>query len=248
MAGQKQIPLLRESLHSFARHSSRIPEVIVISDGTLSEENLSNSCSFWPGKIILMTPIEILEGIDDSLSGYIKKLIEGNILGLKLAAVIALSRKGPSLFMDADILWFSDPMPIIEPAFRQFSFAAIREDGCSVNQALALKYAPELASAPSVNTGLFLINSDISSDPIFRVMLQDAVDDFRHEFNEQTILGILSSLRGGYLSEKVCLVHFNDAFKFLSRKPWDEGYCSRHYVRFMRHQFYRDALNHRNAS
>jgi hypothetical protein len=40
----------------------------------------------------------------------------------------------------------------------------------------------------------------------------------------------------------MCLVEFDDAFAFRSRQPGKEGFHSRHYVRFMRHQFYRDAL------
>ena len=49
-------------------------------------------------------------------------------------------------------------------------------------------------------------------------------------------------LHGEFFPEKLSLVEFDDVDRFRSRNMNDEGYCSRHYVNWMRHLFYRDAL------
>ena len=49
----------------------------------------------------------------------------------------------------------------------------------------------------------------------------------------------------GHVVEQVCemlVLEFDDVNKFRCRNIWDEGYYSRHYVNWMRHMFYRDAL------
>jgi hypothetical protein len=46
----------------------------------------------------------------------------------------------------------------------------------------------------------------------------------------------------GLLPGEISLVEFDDIDKFCHRNMRREGYYSRHYVNWMRHLFYRDAL------
>lgn len=249
MGGRNHLSLLRESLHSFARNASQTPPLTILSDGTLNPTDFMSALSFWPASVEVLMPSEVMNSISSEIQPLLEPLVKANPLGLKLAGVIALSARGPMFFSDSDILWFSDPINILNQAFNQFSIAITREESCSVNQELARKYAPELLYAPSANSGCILIDQNLNKESLLMELLRDANHKLEDEFNEQTILGILALLKGGgFLPKELCLVHFDDAFYLKPKKPWNDGYCSRHYVRFMRHQFYRDAMNHRNAS
>jgi len=242
MAGIKHLPLLRESLYSFALNASQIPQLTVLSDGKLTSTEFISALSFWPGPIEVLMPSDAMDSISPDIRSLLDPLVKAHPHGLKLAGVIALSTSRPLFFSDSDILWFSDPVPLISKSINNFKIAVTHEEGCSVNRELALKYAPELLNAPSANSGCILINYDVMSDSLLPELLQEAGKNLNDEINEQTILGILSSLRGGFLPNELCLTAFADAFHTNSRKPWKEGFASRHYVRFMRHQFYRDVL------
>ena len=240
MAGRRHLSLLRESLHSFARHVSQIPPLTVLSDGTLGRADFEAALSFWPNPVEVWMPSDVMDSLSPELRSLIDPLVKANPLGLKLAGVIAMSSRGPIFFSDSDILWFSDPLPQLKRSIGNFKIAVSREEGCSVNRELAKKYAPELLKAPSANSGCILTNYDLATEVLLSELLVEASNQLGDEFNEQTIFGILSHIRGGYFPSELCLIAFEDAFYFNNRNPRKEDYCSRHYVRFMRHQFYRD--------
>jgi hypothetical protein len=242
MGGKNHLSLLRESLHSFARNASEIPPLTIISDGSLNPRDFIAALSFWHATIEVLMPSEVINSIPLEILTHLDPLVQANPLGLKLAGVIALSARGPMFFSDSDILWFADPVPLISKSINDFKIAVPQEEGASVNIELARKYAPELLNAPSVNSGCILTNYDLSTEPLLPELLEEAEKNSDNEFNEQTIFGILSSLRGGGLPKELCLTSFTDAFHINRRKPWKQGFASRHYVRFMRHQFYRDIL------
>ncbi len=245
MAGSKHLSLLRESLHSFGRHASLTPSLTILSDGTLDESDFSAALSFWPASIETLTPAQVMASIPEQIRSLLVPLVKAHPLGMKLAGVIALSARGPLFFSDSDILWFSDPIHLLNQSFREFRIAVTLEEGCSVNRILAGKYAPELLSPPSANSGCILINYNLASEPLLEELLLTASQNLKDEFNEQTIFGILSALKGGFLPKKLCLTSFDDAFYINNVRPWDKGYSARHYVSFIRHQFYRDLLKHK---
>ena len=65
---------------------------------------------------------------------------------------------------------------------------------------------------------------------------------------EQTIIASAVHMGAGLLPEKIDLVAFDDIDKLCRRNMRREGYYSRHYVYWMRHLFYRDALKLRLQS
>ena len=242
MAGKSHLSLLRESLYSFGRHASLTPSLTIISDGSLNQSDFTAALSFWPSSIEVLTPKQVMDSIPIEVRSLLDPLVKAHALGIKLAGVIALSARGPLFFSDSDILWFSDPVAMLTHSFSQYSLAVAREEGCSINLNLAAKYAPSIMKAPSINSGCILVNKNLIKHPFLIELLIEANKNLVDEFNEQTIFGILATVIGGELPEKLCLTHFRDGFDIFNRKVWKEGYCSRHYIRFIRHQFYRDLL------
>jgi hypothetical protein len=59
---------------------------------------------------------------------------------------------------------------------------------------------------------------------------------------EQTIIASAVHRGAGLLPGETSLVEFDDIDRFRHRNMKREGYYSRHYVNWMRHLFYRDAL------
>ncbi len=242
MAGQSHVALLRETLYSFAYAAAEIPPLKIINDGSLTESTVHEVLDFWPSEIELIDRKSILDSLTIRALPELENLINHSILNLKLAGLISLSSEGPVFFTDSDILWFEDPTRTIMDHFDQPGLVATREHGCNVNESLAERYAPGLVSEQSINSGCVLINMDLQNHDLINDILKDANRDPGHRFNEQTTIGILAEKMGAYFNRLFCMVRFEDAAKIRRFKPWANGYTSRHYVNWMRHQFYRDAL------
>src|SRR5213596_3235208 len=95
---------------------------------------------------------------------------------------------------------------------------------------------------PFVNSGIVALHGDLMAPELLRSMVQEALPHPKDSSCEQTIIASAVKLNGELFPEKLSLVEFDDVRRFRSRDPWSEGYCSRHYVNWMRHMLYRDAL------
>lgn len=244
MTGRAHLLLLRECLYSYGRVARKTPKLVILNDGSLQDSEVIQALDFWPSEIEVWTDHHVFTRLaKTSLHDSLRQLAQAHPLGLKLSFILASSMEGRQLFTDSDILWFRDPMDMIENWSCPEGLAIGIEEGCSLNESLAKKYAQELFTATGPNSGLVWSVRDLTTIPALREILETACEKPTHEFNEQTVLGILVSKYGRWLPSSVCLTAFDDAFKFNHCRVWDNGYAARHYVRFMRHQFFRDAIS-----
>jgi hypothetical protein len=86
------------------------------------------------------------------------------------------------------------------------------------------------------------LHGELMAPQLLRIMARDALRDPKDSSCEQTIIATAVKLGGEFFPEKLSLVEFDDVHRFRSRNMIDEGYYSRHYVNWMRHLIYRDAL------
>jgi len=86
------------------------------------------------------------------------------------------------------------------------------------------------------------LHGQLMPSEILRSMVQEASLHPLDSSCQQTIIASAVKIGGELLPEKLCLVEFDDVHRFRSRNMKTEGYCSRHYVHWMRHVLYRDAL------
>jgi hypothetical protein len=77
---------------------------------------------------------------------------------------------------------------------------------------------------------------------LLRSMVRDALRDPKDSSCEQTIIATAVKLGGEFFPEKLSFVEFDDVHRFRSRSMKTESCYSRHYVNWMRHLLYRDAL------
>lgn len=239
MVGRKHWLLLRESLVSLHRSWRSIPSLTVVSDGSWGKKEFIDAFRFWPEPIEVLLPEDITTPLSKAGQNTLVQLAAQHPLGLKLAAIIYLAQFDQTLFVDSDILWFSDPEPILTELRDLPGPTTSIELGGSFNQDLLKRHHPEGFSPPYVNTGCVYLKGDLCTSDLLQAMLTTALEQPTNYFNEQAIIAIAVHRNGRLFSDDFCLVDF-DALA-IRRHPWRK-FRACHYVHWMRHQFYRDAL------
>lgn len=248
MAARAHWLLLRESLVSLHRAWEQLPSVTVVSDGSWNRAEFAEAFDFWPGNLQVLLPEEILQPLANDGKKDLVALARQHPLGLKLAAVVFAAKDEPVLFSDSDILWFSDPQKILAQRNGRPGPAATVESARSYNEELVRVHAPELLAAPGINTGCIYLHGELCPPDFLQALLTTALENPRHNFNEQSIIAAAVQRHGERLPAQFCMVDFADANSWRRRLPWREGFHARHYVNWMRHQFYRDAWALRRAT
>ncbi len=241
MTGRAHWLLLRESLVALHRSWQTLPQLIVVSDGSWQAEEFNAAFDFWPEPIQVMMPEDIIAPLTRARQTDLVELARQHPLGLKLAAIISQARQHEILFVDSDILWFADPSQILAGLKGLGGPSVTVENGCSYNEELLKLHAPEALAKPGINTGCVHLDGELCEREFLAAMLATALQQPKHNFNEQSIIAAAVQKHGRRLPPEFCLVDFADARTWKRRKPWREGFYARHYVNFMRHQFHRDA-------
>ena len=248
MAARSHWLLLRESLVSLYRAWDSIPNLTVVSDGSWKQDEFSEAFDFWPNPIKVLMPDEICGTLAGAGQNALGELARAHPLGLKLAAIILLAQERAILFVDSDILWFSDPSKILTQMNGLPGPVAAIETKASYNEDLVRQFCPEGISSPAINTGCIYLKGPLCDCKLLQDLLAAALENPKHNFNEQSILAVAVQKNGRKFPAEFCLVDFADAMTWKRRQPWRQGFHSRHYVNWMRHQFYRDAITLRRMS
>ena len=195
-----------------------------------------------PTPITVLTRAEICEAASAAgfpeLAGYARE----SLYGLKLVALVTQASEQPVLFVDADILWFRDPALLLGDSVSWNKPRALRECSCHRHREIALRRCVQVLEPPFVNGGIVALHGGLMAPGLLRAMVQDALPYPQDSSREQTIIASAVNLGGELFPEKLSLVDFDDVHRFRSRDMWNEGYYSRHYVNWVRHLLYRDAL------
>lgn len=247
MASRAHWLLLRESMVSLHRTWQSIPQLTVVSDGSWKKDEFIGAFDFWPSPIQVLTPDEIFEPLAKAGQSALVDLAKAHPLGLKLAIIVSSAQQGPVFFVDSDILWFSDPAKILEQFRGVKGPVTAVENGRSYNERLIRQFCPEGLPSPGINTGCVYLQGELCDSALFQKLLAAALEKPKDNFNEQTIIAIAAQKNGCKFPAELCLVDFTDANAFSHKKPWQNGVYSRHYVNWMRHQFYRDAITLRQT-
>jgi hypothetical protein len=242
IGGRTHWLMLRESMFSLYKSWKTLPSVTVVSDGSWSAADFYPVFSWWPGKINVLSREQIIADADAAGERELAQYAESSAYGLKLASIILLARLEPVLFVDADILWFKDPGDLLGSNDLWAKPRGVRESNCYQHRDMALRVCPQVLGPPFVNGSILALHGEFLTVEILRAMVREALSDPKDGAFEQTIIATAVKLRGEFFQEKLVLVEFDDVDRFRSRDMRDEGYYSRHYVNWMRHLFYRDAL------
>jgi hypothetical protein len=105
--------LLRESMFSVYRSWKKLPTITVVSDGSWSGADFHHVFSWWPGKINVLSREQIIAHADAAGERELAQYAKASAWGCKVASIVLLARREPVLFVDADILWFKDPVDLL---------------------------------------------------------------------------------------------------------------------------------------
>ena len=234
--------MLRESLFSLHRSWTLLPEITVVSDGTWMASEFADVFAWWPAPITVLTRQQICEAASSIGFPELADYARESPYGLKLAAIVIEARKQPVLFVDADILWFGDPLLLLGEPTSWTKPRGLRESNCHQRREMALRHCAQVLEPPFVNSGIVALHGELMPPDLLPSMVQEALPYPQDSSCEQTIIAAAVKLGGEFFPEKLSLVEFDDVYRFRSRNMSDEGYYSRHYVNWMRHMLYRDAL------
>lgn len=248
IAGRTHWLLLRESMFSLYRSWKKLPTLTIVSDGSWSSADFYPVFSWWPAKINVLSREEIIAEADAAGERELAQYAKAAAWGVKVASIVLSARREPVLFVDADILWFADPSDLLGPSGTWAKPRGVGEIHCYQRRDMALRFCPKVLEPPFVNGGILALHGQFMTSEILRAMVREALADPKDGTFEQTIIASAVHMGGGLLSEKFDLVAFDDIDKLCYRNMKTEGYYSRHYVYWMRHLFYRDALRLRLQS
>ena len=242
IAGRSHWLLLRESMFSLYKSWKKLPKITVVSDGSWSAAEFHAVFSWWPGKINVLSREQIIADANAAGERELAQYAEASAWGLKIASIVLLARREPVLFVDADILWFADPADLLGPIDLWTKTRGVREIHCYQHRDLALRFCPKVLEPPFVNGGIVALHGQFLPEDILHAMVREALADPNDGTFEQTIIATAVHSGAGLMPTKISLVAFDDIHRFCHRNMRREGYYSRHYVYWMRHLFYRDAL------
>ncbi|PYL63071.1 MAG: hypothetical protein DMF24_01740 [Verrucomicrobia bacterium] len=232
----------RESLFSLLRSWTFLPEITAVSDGTWTASEFADVFGWWPAPITVLTRQQICEAASAADLPELADYARESPYGLKVAAIVVEARKQPVLFVDADILWFGDPLLLLGEPASWTKPRGLHEGNCHQRREMALRHCAQVLEPPFVNSGIVALHGELMPPDVLRSMAQEALPFPQDSSCEQTIIASAVKIGGDLFPKKLSLVEFDDVFKFRSRNMSDEGYYSRHYVHWMRHVLYRDAL------
>jgi hypothetical protein len=248
IAGRSHWLMLRESMFSLYRSWTKLPTITVVSDGSWSARDFYPLFSWWPAKINVLSREEIIAEAKAAKECELAQYADASGWGLKVTSIVLSARREPVLFVDADILWFADPAALLGPTDSWDKPRGVRESNCYQHQEMARRFCPKVLEPPYVNGGILALHGEFLTSPVLSAMVRETFADPQDGAFEQTIIASAVHMGAGLMPDNMSLVEFDDIDGFRHRNMSREGYYSRHYVNWMRHLLYRDALKLRLQS
>ncbi|MDX2110993.1 MAG: hypothetical protein SFY80_12200 [Verrucomicrobiota bacterium] len=243
LVGRADWLMLRESLVTVFRVWSLWPSITVVSDGTWEESDFRAAFARFPVRCTVLMPDAIIAALDPLKDAPLSKLAASHPLGLKLASILVMARRGSVMFVDSDVLWFSDPWAEHADTLKCSSLAAGQEPVNGYNQPLVNRLKLEaLSGPPFVNSGCVIMQDDAFASDELHAWITAAASQPRERLNEQTLIAMAVRKQGTLLSPELFRVEFADGMKLLPQSFRAPVPCARHYAGPVRHLLYRDAL------
>lgn len=247
MTGERHIELLVESVASIVANWDRVPVIKIVSDGSISKEDIQSTLAFYPETIAVKLIGDLLKEARSLGISELLPFANAHILGKKLFTILAHGTDElPHLWFDTDILWFRNiPDESIDRAIgRPISLSSDIYPSYAEN---LLSNCENLSKSPFYNSGLVMVcgfRPDISR----LIPLLNIATESPHHFSEQTILAHLASMFGPPVwSTDEIFISDRDEHRIPTTPTFSgKNWIARHYASALK-QFWIDAISVRRS-
>jgi len=234
--------MLRECLASLYRAWPRLPKARVVSDGSLDLARTTRDLAWWKGLFEAVDWREVSRRLSGPRFETLVRFAEHEVMGRKMAAIVASALDGPTLYCDVDVLWFRFPATLDSLLATPGAKLVMSPDVQPMyDPALVPGRLLHLAQPPYYCAGLLYAEGDFLATCDVAPLLSYAAE-LGIGVTEQTILAEADHQLGGHSwpADEIALseegrTSLRPSFR---GRPW----AARHYVGAVRHLFWRDAL------
>lgn len=222
------------SIRSFLRHVGRPKSFTVVSDGSHSDRSIRLLKRIDPSVSVTRT-----EPAPAGLPARLESYLNGHPTGKQLALIMSLPLKGPALYLDADVRFFSAATDLLARSEAEGISAYYLAD-CKFSGDQRLLRSPSEENKP-VNTGvLFLFRKLDWSLSIRRFLELEGEPTF---FTNQTMTHLTMHENGASPFDPAKYVVQLDDQCVLADRYAGASLALRHYVNPVRHKFWTGLLN-----
>ncbi|MEY2503931.1 MAG: hypothetical protein QOJ05_1825 [Verrucomicrobiota bacterium] len=233
-SGEAALPEQVASIRSFLRHVGQPPHFTVVSDGTYSDKSRRVLKAIHPS----VSVSDARDWIPGNLPEEIYPYLKDHPTGRQLALIMSLSRNGPVLYLDSDILFFAGANDLHTYA-EVTGVPAFYLPDCRFSGDERLLRDHSEANDP-VNTGFLLLFQPLDwSLSVRRFLELDGVPNF---FTNQTMTHLTMHANGARAFDpQKYILKLDDQFVYPDRHV-HPGVALRHYVNPVRHKFWTSLL------
>ena len=250
MTDRKHALMCEQMLASIGRIWSEFPTIRLLVDERRGPVNFDRLQRSYSGRIEAVAWEVITTQHLQKSRPELVNFAEGNLLGRKLAFIAASAEQQRTLWVDNDILFFRDFVPLVRTQTAG-TFVGATRDSSFGHKGLFCGYAPKLArhlfkdqsDIPSINTGLCLCNGPVYEAFELSSLVRHTLEiREQNYFTEQTVLAWAAlQSRGVIWDTQIVRLDDTDIYR-LRPLPGQELWCARHYTGNIRHLFWRDAF------
>jgi hypothetical protein len=242
MCGQNHLLMFEQTLFTIGVHWNLMPNVVVVSDGSLTLSRIQQQLSWWPRRVDVVNWQASRDFHKQKGRLELARYADKDVFGRKLSVILAMAEIGKVLWCDCDILFFSDFSKFIDVRSHGGLILQTAEDEIyAYDERLTQGTLKHLYSHRPVNSGIVLCAGDLYGASDLRKIIEQAASQPMY-LTEQTVLAEAVCQIGtiAWGLDQVRLFH-DDRFTL---KPTYLGkkWIARHYVAAIRHLFWRDAL------
>lgn len=240
MCGGQHLAMLEQALYSIALNWSEIPELTIVSDGTVEVDVVLRRLKWWPAELSARSWESDRDYHRAVGRPELGDYAERHPFGRKLSTVLATAEQRRFLWIDCDILFYADFTPLI-PESKGRTEVMTALDWCYGYDPQLIKVLPHLLTRPPVNTGVAIYQGNLY-DTCELGALVERTAEYCDNFTEQTILAEAVFQTGEIAWDLNAIRIFDDDIYSLRPSFLGQGWLARHYVTNVRHLLWRDAL------
>jgi hypothetical protein len=241
MTGKYHVDMTRLAVQSIANSWDSLPQLIITTDGTISTDSISKKLSFWPGELSVQDWQETADYHSAKQRPALVNYANTHPFGKKMAIILRHAEKQPVVWVDSDVLFFSDFTRYIPQNIKGFACGGSEDFMAAYHDAVLKKFEFHLPALYHFNAGiLFASGEKIYEDFALENVLNAIHPDY--DFcTEQTIFALIASKSLGIIWPLELIKSFSSDTQQMKGMV-TKNVIARHCTSNVRHLFWRDAL------